>query len=218
MMGHISKPSRIVVAASGSGRSLENLIKAQQTYRNFKVAGLISSTHTCRAVKIAKELELPVLVDQFDGSVSPSKILKDWLNDIRPDWIALAGFLKVFPVEFKGMVWEHRIINIHPSLLPKFGGKGMYGNRVHQAVIESGEIETGASIHFVSSQYDQGQTIAQVKVPVFDNDDAQGLAQRVFKAECKLYPQVLSDLIEGDLPLIGQKIKTCQFQSSQPTH
>ncbi|NRA44945.1 MAG: phosphoribosylglycinamide formyltransferase [Oligoflexales bacterium] len=204
-----SKPAKIVVAASGAGRSLKNLIEAQNFYKSFEVSGLISSSERCGAVSIAKSYQLPVFVGTFDGSIEPSSDLLTWLKEIDPEWLVLAGFLKVFPVLFKGMSWEHKIINIHPSLLPKFGGKGMYGNRVHKAVMESGEAESGASIHFVNSQYDQGQIIAQARVPVLSNDDANSLAKRVFTAECKLYPQVIAGLIAGELPLASQEIKTC---------
>ncbi|MFK7824752.1 MAG: phosphoribosylglycinamide formyltransferase [Oligoflexales bacterium] len=210
-MSQGSEPARIVVAASGSGRSLENLIKAQESYHNFEVVGLISSSAKCKAVKVARDADLSVFVDSFDSSLLPSSDLKAWLADMSPRWIVLAGFLKVFPVTFMGMDWGNRIINIHPSLLPKFGGRGMYGNRVHQAVLDNGELESGASIHFVDSQYDQGQVIAQVKVPVYGDDDAQMLAQRVFAAECKLYPQVLAELITSDLPLSSQEIKIYKF-------
>ena len=206
-MGLAHKPARVIVAASGAGRSLENLIKAQESQDRYEVVGVLSSNADCGAVKVAQLKSLPVYVESFGGSLKASDELQSWLLERKPDWILLAGFLKVFPVIFNCMNFDGKIINIHPSLLPKFGGKGMYGHRVHQAVLDSGEHESGASIHFVDSEYDQGQIIAQIKVPVHGDDDADSLAQRVFSAECRLYPQVLADLVSGHLPLAGREVR-----------
>lgn len=212
-MDRRSEPARVVVAASGRGRSFENLIKSEPSFKSYKVLGLVSSTSACGAVKIANDLNLPVFVDHFDGGLDPKAKLQNWLLNLKPEWIVLAGFLKVFPIRFTGKLQTTKIVNIHPSLLPKFGGKGMYGKYVHQAVLSSGDSESGATIHFVDSEYDQGQIVAQTRVPVLADDDPGKLASRVFAAECRLYPKVLDELICGHLPLAGRKIKTYQDQT-----
>jgi phosphoribosylglycinamide formyltransferase-1 len=113
------------------------------------------------------------------------------------DLVVLAGFLKLFPVKDS---WSGQIINIHPALLPKFGGRGMYGHNVHDAVLKAGETSSGATVHFVNAKYDEGSLIAQIKVPVMEKDTPESLSQRVFAAECQLLPAAVGGLAEGYLP------------------
>ena len=125
-----------------------------------------------------------------------------------PQWIVLGGFLKLFPTDFSTThPWRDNIINIHPSLLPKFGGKGMYGDKVHKAVIASKEKKSGATVHFVNAKYDEGSIISQCEVPVFSDDCHESLGRRVFDAESFLYPQTLAALVNGKLPLSSGKAK-----------
>src|SRR5690606_6223368 len=123
-----------------------------------------------KGVELAKHYNLPLFCGNFtDSSLLPSQELIAWLKQVEADWIALAGFLKIFPTAFSEDVpWKDHIINIHPALLPAFSGKKMYGQYVHQAVLEAGVQETGASVHFVNERYDEGQIIAQIKVPVLE--------------------------------------------------
>lgn len=202
----------IVLAASGSGRSLENFLKAQEEAKfRFKIVGVISSSASCRAAKIAKHRDIPLHIESFSsGSLSPSDQLLSWLEGFTPQvqWIVLAGFLKVFPTKFPShFKWAQQMINIHPALLPAYGGKNMYGNYVHSAVLADHQSTTGASVHFINDQYDKGRIISQIKVPVLDSDSQEELSRRVFNAECKLYPQTLADLIAGHLPLNDNQIK-----------
>lgn len=198
--------ARIAVAISGGGRTLENLLAVQQTGEAaFQVTSVIASRPDCRGISIAEKAGLPVFCHKFP--LSPDTALESdltrFLSDHQTDWIVLAGFLRPLPILAP---WRNRIVNIHPALLPKFGGKGMYGMNVHRAVIEAGEQVSGATIHFVNEHYDEGTVIAQVSVPVKKDDDAQSLADRVFAAESKLYPEVINKLITGELPLGGGNI------------
>ncbi|MDQ3233702.1 MAG: hypothetical protein M3Q07_17935 [Pseudobdellovibrionaceae bacterium] len=193
------QPKRVALALSGGGRTLRNLI-AQQSHRAYRIAGVISSREDCTGVEIAHELDLPVFIATFGKHASPTLVrdLGLWLQDERMDWVALGGFLKPFP-SIPG--FENRVINIHPALLPQYGGKGMYGMHVHRAVHENKDAVTGASIHFVNEHYDEGSIIAQIRVPVAGLADPDAIAAKVFASECKLYPEVLDRLCRGSLPL-----------------
>jgi formyltetrahydrofolate-dependent phosphoribosylglycinamide formyltransferase len=139
-----------------------------------------------------------------DGSFSPSTLAgAGWggevipvLKNLKPDLICLAGYLKKIPQEILNIC---PVMNIHPALLPNFGGKGMYGHFVHEAVIKSGVQKSGATVHFVGKNYDEGQIIKQVEVPVLPNDTPQSLADRILKEEHKLYPLCVKLFCEGKL-------------------
>ncbi len=199
---------RVALALSGGGRTLKNLI-AQETGRAYRIAGVISSREDCPGVEIAHDLDLPVFTGTFGKNAAPTLVqdLNQWLQDERIDWIALGGFLKPFP-SIPG--FEGRVINIHPALLPQYGGKGMYGMHVHRAVHENKETVTGASIHFVNEHYDEGSIIAQIRVPTAGLADPEAIASRVFAGECRLYPEVLDRLCRGSLPLPNGTIFTME--------
>ena len=125
------------------------------------------------------------------------------------DWVLLAGYLrKLGPVTLAA--FRDRILNIHPSLLPKFGGQGMYGRRVHEAVITAGETVSGASVHLVDEEYDHGPIILQRTVPVLDEDTADDLAARVFVAECEALPEAIRMFASGRLEIDGSRVRTVQ--------
>ena len=204
--GQLSK--RIVVAASGAGRSLENIIKCQKKFDfSYSVSGVILSNPTCGAVDVARKYNIRTTCDRFGEDGQISSHLLNWLLEINPDWIVLAGFLKKFPIDFPKQKWNGKIVNIHPALLPKYGGKGMYGKKVHQAVVEAGEEESGATVHFVNSRYDEGHIISQAKTIVTKNDNYLTLAKKVFELECDLFPKTIANLINGTLPLQNGQIK-----------
>ncbi len=188
-------PVRLAVLLSGSGRTLENLL-AWQRRGDLPVAfaGVVSSRAGVRGVDIARGAGLPVTVitrREFADFGAHNAAIAAWLEPRFPQVIALAGYLCYFvrPAWFTGPV-----VNIHPALLPKHGGQGMYGDRVHAAVLAAGERESGCTVHHVDEQYDRGPIIAQVRVPVLPGDDVPALAARVFAAERELYPRVLADL------------------------
>ncbi|HPF71476.1 MAG TPA: phosphoribosylglycinamide formyltransferase [Candidatus Krumholzibacteria bacterium] len=191
----MSDPVRLAVLLSGSGRTLENfLARVADGTLPVRIAAVVSSRGDVRGVEVAREAGLPCAVfrrrDHADAAAH-SAAINAWLAPHRPEIIALAGYLCFYmpPQGFTGPV-----VNIHPALLPKFGGQGMYGDRVHEAVIAAGETESGCTVHRVSDRYDEGAILAQARVPVEPGDDAHRLADRVFAAECALYPRVLAEL------------------------
>jgi phosphoribosylglycinamide formyltransferase 1 len=203
-----SNTKRVVLALSGGGRTLKNLI-AQQPGRAYRISGVISSRPDCPGVDIARELGLPVLVTTFgkQAAFTLASELQEWLEKHQIDWIALGGFLKPFP-SIPG--FTDRVVNIHPALLPNYGGKGMYGMNVHRAVHANKEPITGATIHFVNEHYDEGSIIAQIRVPVAGLADPEAIAAKVFSSECRLYPEVLDRLCRGSLPLPDGTIFTME--------
>jgi folate-dependent phosphoribosylglycinamide formyltransferase PurN len=189
----------VAVAVSGGGRSLRNFLERQRPGQGYEIAAVIASRPDCKGVEIARAAGLPVFIETFTAArlAEIGTRLYAWLDELQISWIALAGFLKMFPLDPR---WDGKIVNIHPALLPRFGGHGMYGDRVHAAVVASGAATSGATIHYVNDKYDEGRIIAQIEVPVRPGDDAHALADRVFAAECELYPAVLDALIAGTLP------------------
>ncbi len=192
-----AEPKNVAVGVSGGGRSLENFLKNPSPA--FRIAGVIASRPDCRAVTVANDAGMPVFVGDFGAAqrAATADSLHTWLEMQKIDWVALAGFLKIYPVRPE---WRSRVVNIHPALLPKHGGKGMYGDHVHAAVLASGEKESGATVHFVDDRYDEGKVIARTFVAVLPNDTVDTLAARVFQAECRLYPDVLAKIVRGELP------------------
>lgn len=191
----MSDAARSAVLLSGSGRTLENLLAKIEAGRlPLEIAAVVSSRGDVRGVEIARAAGLPCRVfrrkDHADAAAH-NAALNAWLVPHAPRMIVLAGWLCYYipPDGFSGPV-----VNIHPALLPKFGGKGMYGHHVHEAVLAAGETESGCTVHLVNERYDEGRILGQRKVPVFPGDDADALADRVFAAECELYPQVLAEL------------------------
>ncbi len=187
--------ARLAVLLSGSGRTLVNFL--EQLDRGFlpvEIVGVVSSRGDVRGVDVAHDAGLPVAVirrrDHAD-TAAHNQAIATWLEPLRPEIIALAGYLCYFvrPDWYAGPV-----VNIHPALLPRHGGQGMYGDRVHAAVLAAGESESGCTVHHVDDEYDHGRVIAQGRVPVEPGDDVHTLADRVFAAECDLYPRVLADL------------------------
>ncbi len=194
----MSDPVRLAVLLSGSGRTLENfLAKITAGDLPATIVGVVSSRGDVRGVEVARQAGLPCAVvrrkDHADAAAH-SAAVNAWLAPHRPELIALAGYLCYYvpPAGFTGPV-----VNIHPALLPKHGGQGMYGDRVHRAVLSAGETESGCTVHLVSDRYDEGRILGQQRVPVLPGDDEHALADRVFAAECELYPRVVAELARG---------------------
>ncbi len=186
---------KAVVLLSGSGRTLENfLAKISEGKMGVDITAVISSRPDVKGVDIARENGLPCGVFRrmdYDSIAAHNAAINAWLQPHVPKLIILAGYLCFYiqPDWFRGPV-----VNIHPALLPKYGGKGYYGDRVHEAVLAAGDTETGCTVHLVDGQYDHGRILGQKKVPVVSGDDVHTLATRVFAAECDLYPEVISKL------------------------
>lgn len=182
----------VVIFASGSGSNAQRLMEYFQNHPQIQVVALFSNNPAAFALQRAQNFNVPAHVfsrEQFrDGTV-----LKQ-VQPYQPDLIVLAGFLWLVPAPFI-QAFPNKIINIHPGLLPKYGGKGMHGQHVHQAVLDNQEKETGITIHYVNEFYDQGATILQAFCPVEANDSAASLANRVLQLEHEHFPRVVEQLL-----------------------
>lgn len=182
---------RLVVLLSGSGRTLVNLHeRIAQGSLNAQIV-LVIASRQCAGIEHARTFSIPAEV--VTGDLDEAW-LKDKLQSVRADWVLLAGYLRRCPIP-EG--YHHRILNIHPALLPKFGGNGMHGRRVHQAVLQSGDPLSGCTVHYCDEHYDTGPIIAQMTCPVLPDDTPETLAARVFELELELYPKALADLLQA---------------------
>lgn len=189
------KPSRIAIFASGSGSNAENIIRYSQTAPDcgFEVALAVCNRPTAGVIERAGRLNIPVRVMTRQEINDPETMLPI-LDEYCVDAIVLAGFLLMIP-EFLIERFAQRIINIHPSILPKFGGKGMYGRHIHEAVVAAGETETGITIHHVSRECDGGDIIFQTTVPVSPTDSAEDVEKAIHKLEYAHYPRIIAETL-----------------------
>jgi phosphoribosylglycinamide formyltransferase-1 len=184
----------IAILASGSGTNAENISKYLDGNTEIRVAVILSNRPGAGVHRRAEGLGIPSFT--FTGAEfrEGSPILRK-LAEYEVDFIVLAGFLLKIPADII-QAYPDKIINIHPSLLPAFGGKGMYGDCVHQAVVAAKAIQTGITIHYVNDRYDEGAIIFQQSCPVFPSDTADDVAARVHELEYKYYPGVIEQLLE----------------------
>lgn len=204
---------RIAVLISGGGTTLRNLIELGHAGQfSPRIALVISSSSKAKGLFYAAQAGIPSIVavrrPETDPRVYESAIFGP-CRDHRIDLVVMGGFLKHVPIppDYAG-----RVVNIHPSLIPSFCGQGMYGLRVHEAVLEYGAAITGCTVHFVDEHYDHGPIIAQRCVPVLPDDDAATLQRRVFREECRLYPEIIERLARGELQLEGRRVRPCSPQ------
>lgn len=184
----------IAIFASGSGTNAENIIRYFQENDLIRVALVLSNRSDAYVLERANRLKVPSGVFLKDDWISGEQILI-LLREYNIDFIVLAGFLVRVP-EVLLHAYPDKIINIHPALLPKFGGKGMYGDRVHEAVVAAGEKESGITIHYINERYDEGNTIVQVKCPILPEDSPGEVAEKVHSLEYEYYPQVIEKLLK----------------------
>ena len=194
----------IAVFASHGGSDLQAIMDGCKNNKiNANVVVVISNNGDSMALQRAKNENIPAyhLSAKRMGNeeILAHEILKV-LSNYNVDMIFLAGYMRMLHVSVLEK-YHNRIFNIHPALLPKFGGKGMYGMNVHNAVIEAGETETGVTIHRVNAEYDSGEIVALTKVPVLDGDTAEILAARVLEREHEFLVEVISDISEGKIVL-----------------
>lgn len=186
------KEIKIAIFASGRGSNAVNIIKYFAQQKNIKFV-ILSNKKDAFVLKEAEKLNVPSYT--FDRNLFyKTEEVQEYLVSQAVDYIVLAGFMWLVPAYLID-AFEGKIINIHPALLPKFGGKGMYGNHVHKAVIESGDKESGITIHFVNRKYDEGQIILQKKCEIDLGDTPEMLAQKIHQLEYQNYPKVIEDLI-----------------------
>lgn len=189
----IEKLPKIAVLASGDGSNFEAIVRATQVRSlSAVIVGLICNIPGAQVLKRAEKLGVSFVILPAKGD----REIADQLSRWSVDWVALAGFTGLIgPLVLEK--FSGRIVNSHPSLLPRYGGKGMYGHRVHAAVLAGCEKETGVSIHLVNERFDEGRVLAQMRVPVMANDTQETLASRVQQVEHQFYPQVLQELVTG---------------------
>ncbi|RKY20539.1 MAG: phosphoribosylglycinamide formyltransferase [Planctomycetota bacterium] len=184
---------RLAVLLSGGGRTLVNLAQAMaQGQLDAEICLVLSSRRSAGGVQRAADLGLPVEVlrpRDFAQRADFDQRQAEMIAAAKAQLVIMAGYLVHMPVPAG---WEGRMLNIHPSLLPAYGGQGMYGEHVHAAVLAASEGVSGCSVHVVDDRYDQGPLLAQARVPVRGDDDVSSLAARVFEAECRTYPQAIA--------------------------
>jgi len=185
--------TRIAIFASGNGSNAQRIAEHFRDRNLLEISAIYSNNPKAFVLKRAEKLGIPSVLFDRHSFLETTDVLSDLLSR-KTDWIVLAGFLWLIPGYLLD-AFPNRIINIHPALLPKFGGKGMYGARVHEAVIASGEKESGITIHYVNANYDEGQVIFQANCPVSKDETASSLAEKVHQLEFEYYPKVISDLL-----------------------
>jgi phosphoribosylglycinamide formyltransferase-1 len=183
----------IAILASGSGTNAENIIKYFSNKNSAKVSVVLSNRSDAIVLERAARLKVPSGFFDRNEFYNTGKVL-GYLEQMKIDFIVLAGFLWLVPVDILKK-YKNRIINIHPALLPSYGGKGMYGDNVHKAVLQNGDEESGITIHYVNESYDEGRIIFQARCRVEPGDTPETLARRVHALEYEHFPRVIEDLI-----------------------
>lgn len=185
---------RVVIFASGSGSNAENLIRFFQNNDHASVVQVLTNNPYAKVLDRCKKLNVSALSFNRIAFTKSNDVL-NILKSSQPDLIILAGFLWKFP-EFILNEFKNKVINIHPALLPKYGGKGMYGMHVHNAVVAHKESETGITIHYVNENYDEGAIIFQAKCEVLSTDTADDVAAKIHELEMEHFPKVVDELLK----------------------
>jgi formyltetrahydrofolate-dependent phosphoribosylglycinamide formyltransferase len=203
----MSQMLNLAVLLSGSGRTLENLQQAIDEGRlSARIVVVVSSKSDAYGLVRAQRHGLDAVAmprKEYSSLETFNAAMNAVLARYRIDLVVLAGFLSLYRPP---PALETKVMNIHPALLPAFGGKGLYGRRVHRAVLEAGVKVSGCTVHFADAHYDQGPIILQKAVPVKDDDTSETLAARVFAAECELYPQAIQLFAENRLQVEGRHV------------
>lgn len=183
----------LIIFASGTGSNAKKIIEYFEDNDQVEIVGVFSNNNQAPVLKMAENKDIKTF--SFDrNSFYKSDDVLHILKEINPDLIILAGFMWIVPERMIDS-FPNKIINIHPSLLPKYGGKGMYGNRVHKAVLANRESETGISIHYVNKYYDEGKLIAQFKINLSPDDDLEKVVEKIHKLEHANYAKVIEQLL-----------------------
>jgi phosphoribosylglycinamide formyltransferase-1 len=202
---------RLVALISGGGTTLQNLIDRAAAGRlGAEIGGVVSSKAEAFGVERAVRAGLPVAViakaprgDTGAATGAFADRVWDAVRTFHPDLVVLAGWLHLLPIPAD---FRHKVLNIHPALLPAFGGKGMYGRHVHEAVLTYGAKVSGCTVHFADDTYDTGPIVVQRSVPVAEDDTPDTLAARVFGAECEAYPEAIELVAAGRVRVAGRRV------------
>jgi phosphoribosylglycinamide formyltransferase-1 len=188
------KEKRIVIFASGSGTNTQNVIQYFQQSKVAEVVLVLTNNKDAKVLARAESLKVKTSYFSKTELLSEEGVLKT-VTESRPDLIVLAGFLLKFP-DIILRKFPNKVINIHPALLPKYGGKGMYGPHVHDAIVANNETETGITIHYVNENYDEGAIILQKKTEISPSDTAATVAKKVHQLEYEWLPKVIEGLLQ----------------------
>jgi len=184
---------KIVVFASGSGTNAENIIKYFAETEIAKVVSVFTNNADAKVIERAKNHQIPVEIFSKNELLDRNVLQK--IQEIAPDLIVLAGFLLKFPENIIEQ-YPNKIINIHPALLPNYGGKGMYGMHIHRAIVNNKEKETGISIHYVNENYDEGGIIFQQNIALTKEDTPETVAEKIHELEQKHFPEIIKAVLE----------------------
>lgn len=196
---------KIAVFVSGRGSNLSALLNYPDLINLIEIVAVVSDKIKCKAFEIAREFGIKTFsIGQENGKVNQNDITSI-LKKLEVDFVVLAGYLKLIPNELIEK-FENKIVNIHPALLPSFGGKGMYGSYVHRAVFNSSAKVSGATVHMVDKTYDTGKIIAQKCVDISDVKNPEEIAERVLKIEHQLLPEVVKAFAENRVKIESERI------------
>ena len=188
------KNKKIIIFASGDGTNVEQIIKYFKNNNEVKIQLILTNNSNAGVLKRAKKHRIPAIF--YNNEAFENKIVFEILNSLNPNLIVLAGFIRKIPNTIISR-FPNKIINIHPALLPSHGGKGMFGIEVHKSVIRSNDSKTGVTIHYVNSNYDEGEIIFQKSVKIDRDDSPESLFRRVQKLEHKYYSLIIEKLLNG---------------------
>ncbi len=203
------KPVSVAILLSGGGTTLQNLIdRIADGTLNAEIAVVVSSRKRAGGLERARRVGIETACvpsrDYGKNWSAMGEAVYDVIDVYNPDLVALAGYMCYIPVAAK---YEGRMINIHPALLPGFGGQGFYGRHVHEAVLQAGVKVSGCTVHFADNRYDCGPIIVQKSVPVLEDDTPEALAARVFEQECIAYPEAIGLFGQGRLVIEGRRVR-----------
>ncbi len=187
--------TNIAIFASGNGSNAERIITYFKNHAHTKVVCIVSDHQDAIVLDRAKKLNVPSYIFSGKQFKEGTEIIK-LMQELKIDFIILAGFLRLIPENFIH-IFPNRIINIHPALLPDFGGKGMYGENLFRTVLDSGEKESGITIHYVNENYDKGEIIFQTKCLIDENETIDTLEKKIHKLEYEHYPKIIEKLINN---------------------
>ena len=191
-----SKKPGIVIFASGSGTNAVKLIEHASMNNTYRVLRVFSNKKNAPVLEKAQTRNIPTTTFKKEAFYENNTV-KDQLEQLKPKLIVLAGFMWIFPQDILAE-FPQRVVNIHPALLPKYGGKGMYGDHVHKAVLENNEERSGISIHYVNENYDEGRIIAQYETSIAKDETLDSLKQKVHQLEHKYYSKIIDELLKQE--------------------
>ena len=198
---------KIAALISGGGRTVLNIAEEISSGRLNAELNLVIASRDCKGVERCRQAGMDVHIVALKDMPDPqsySLAITNILDQAGIDLVIMAGFLSLWPIPEK---YAGKVVNIHPALLPRFGGKGMFGHHVHQAVVEHGCKVSGCTVHFVNNEYDEGPIILQKCVPVYDTDSPDDVAARVFVQECIAFPQAIALIVEGKVTIDGRIVR-----------